>query len=101
MNFEQICPSGATGKHESLDAYLEEFLQLVAKKIKVAVTMAELEQENVVVHSIGLYRDKKDGQKGVALQLHFAALGLEQLTQALRDKTSTTTEEQVTWPEEL
>lgn len=88
MHFEQMMQPGIQSQYETLEDYLDDFLALVSKKIKTAVLLTEIDQENVIVHSLGVYRadETSENEKLIGVQLHFAVSNLEKLNEVLKDE---------------
>ncbi len=107
MNFEQMIQPSMQSNYETLEEYLDDFLALVAKKIKAAVLLAQIDQENVIVHSLGVYRadETSEKEKLIGVQLHFAVSNLEKLNEVLQGEGAPATTademEEISWPEEL
>lgn len=107
MHFEQMMQPGMQSNYETLEEYLDDFLALMTKKIKTAVLLAQIDQENVIVHSLGVYRadEASEKEKLIGVQLHFAISNLEKLSEVLQDKGASATPademEEINWPEEL
>ena len=107
MHFEPMMQPGMQSKYETLEEYLDDFLALVTKKIKTAVLLAQIDQENVIVHSLGVYRadEASENEKLIGVQLHFAVSNLEKLNEVLQGEGAPAPPademEEISWPEEL